>query len=197
MKTPKELMIAAEPYQAMGKELFEDRQKAKELVYQFNLLKPAQLKARNQLIKQLFGKTGNRFFIEPPFRCDYGYNIEVGENFYANYNLTILDGAAVKIGDNVLLGPNVGIYTASHPVYAAARNAGWEYCKPICIEDNVWIGAHAVILPGVSIGRNTVIGAGSVVTKDIPEGVVAVGNPCQVLREITEADRPPYYSSEP
>lgn len=189
MKTPKEKMLAGEPYQAMGRELFDERQHAKEELARYNALEPSRIKARNQILKKLFGKTGNSFFIEPPFRCDYGYNIEIGENFYANYNLVVLDCAKVKIGDNVMIGPTVAIYTAGHPVHFEPRIAGWEFASPISIGDNVWIGGNTVINPGVSIGKNSVIGSGSVVTKNIPENVVAVGNPCRVLREITDEER--------
>lgn len=184
-------MTMGEPYIPMGRELFDQRQHAKEQLFLYNNLAPSKIKARNQLLKGLFKETGSRFFIEPPFRCDYGYNIRLGENFYANYNLTILDSAPVHFGDDVLIGPNVSLFTASHPIHPEPRVAGWEFAKPIAIGDRVWIGGHTVINPGVTIGENTVIGAGSVVTKDIPANVVAVGNPCRVLREITEADRAP------
>jgi len=181
-KTEKEKMIAGEFYQAMGKELMEERQYAKEQLFQYNNLEPSKIKARNQILKKLFGKTTSRFFIEPPFRCDYGYNIYLGDNFYANYNLIILDCAPVYIGDNVMIGPNVSLFTAGHPVHPEPRTAGWEFAKPIAIGDNVWIGGHTVINPGVTIGKNTVIGSGSVVTKNIREYVVAAGNPCGVIR---------------
>lgn len=182
-------MIAGEPYQAMGRELFDDRQHAKGVLHGYNHLDPAKIKERNRLLKSLLGKTGSRFYIEPPFRCDYGYNISLGQNFYANYNLTILDGAPVTIGDNVLIGPNVSIYTATHPIDPALRIAGWEIAKPISIGSGAWIGGNSVINPGVSIGENAVIGAGSVVTRDIPADVVAVGNPCRVLRAVKDGDR--------
>lgn len=135
-------------------------------------------------------------FINPPFFCDYGSHIEVGKNFYANYNCTILDVAKVKIGDNCLLAPNVAIYTAGHPIHPLTRNSGYEYGKEITIGDNVWIGGSAVICPGVKIGNNVVIGAGSVVTKDIPDWCIAAGNPCKVIRAITENDRRTLFKSE-
>jgi len=141
----------------------------------------------------MFGKTKETFFIEPPFRCDYGYNIEIGNNFYSNYNLIILDCAKVIIGDNVMLGPNVGIYTAGHPLHHETRNTLYEFAFPVTIGDNVWIGGNVVINPNVNIGKNTVIGSGSVVTKDISDNVIAVGNPCKVLRKITEDDKLYYY----
>lgn len=196
MKTAKEKMIAGEIYQAMGRELFDERQYAKEQLHIFNNLEPSKVKGRNQIIKKLLGKTTNLFFIEPPFRCDYGYNIFLGDNFYANFNLTILDCAPVTIGANVMIGPNVSIFTAGHPVHPEPRVAGWEFAKPVTIEDNVWVGGHTVINPGVTIGKNTVIGSGSVVTKDIPENVIAVGNPCRVIRNITDSDKHYYYKDE-
>lgn len=195
--TSKEKMIAELPYKAVGRELFDERQSAKLALYEYNNLSPTKIKERNRIIKTLFGSTGKSFFIEPPFRCDYGYNIHIGENFYANYNLTILDCTHVNIGSNVMIAPNVAIYTAGHPVHHVPRNEGWEYAKEINIGDNVWIGGNTVINPGVSIGKNSVIGAGSVVTSNIPENVVAVGNPCRVLRTITEEDQNYYFKKLP
>lgn len=193
MKTEKEKMIAGEPYFANGKELFTERQDAKELVFEFNNLPPKELKPRNEIIKKLFGKTEKGFYIEPPFRCDYGYNIFTGKNFYSNYNCTILDCAEVRIGDNVMFAPNVSIFTAGHPVHFEPRNTGIEYAFPVTIGNNVWIGGNVVINPGITIGDNTVIGSGSVVTKDIPDNVIAVGNPCKVVREITDEDKSYYF----
>lgn len=187
--TDKEKMLAGLPYRAFGKELFEERQHAKQLVFEFNRLEPNKLKERNQILRKLLGKTQKTFFIEPPFRCDYGYNIEIGHRFYSNYGLIILDCAKVTIGDDVLIGPNVGIYTAGHPIDAKQRAEGWELAKPITIGNRVWIGGGSILNPGVRIGDNSIIGSGSVVTKDIPPSVIAVGNPCRVLREVTEADR--------
>ncbi|TLX72994.1 sugar O-acetyltransferase [Labilibacter sediminis] len=193
MSSEKEKMLSGKPYKAFGEELLRERQQAKELIYDFNALRPGQLEQRNEILKKLLGKTKANFFVEPPFRCDYGYNIEIGENFYANYNLIVLDCAKVSIGDNVLIGPNVAIYTAGHPLHYEIRNQEFEYAFPILIGNNVWIGGNVVINPGVSIGENSVIGAGSVVTKDIPANVIAVGNPCKVLREITDEDKQFYY----
>ncbi|MBB1647186.1 sugar O-acetyltransferase [Sphingobacterium sp. UME9] len=192
MKSAKEKMIAGLPYIDSEGQLFKERQYAKEELKRFNDSEPKQLKFRKQIIQKLFKATGTRFFLEPPFRCDYGYNIAIGENFYSNYNCTILDGAPVTIGDNVLFGPNVSLFTAGHPLHFEARNQGWEFALPIVIEDNVWIGGHVVVNPGVRIGKNSVIGSGSIVTKDIPADVVAAGNPCRVIRNITEADRITY-----
>lgn len=182
-------MLAGIPYKAFGDELFDERQFAKKLIFEFNELPPDQVNERHQIIKKLFGSTKNEFFIEPPFRCDYGYNIEIGDRFYSNYDLIILDCAKVTIGDDVLIGPNVGIYAATHPIDAQQRAEGWELSKPINIGNRVWIGGGCIINPGVKIGDNSIIGSGSVVTKDIPSNVVAAGNPCRVLREINESDR--------
>ena len=195
MKSEKEKMISGKPYKAFGDELLAERQFAKEMIFDFNSLRPNQIDERNEILKRLLGKTKDKYFIEPPFRCDYGYNIEIGENFYSNYNLIILDCAPVKIGDNVLIGPNVSIYTAGHPLHYEIRNQEYEYAFPIIIGDNVWIGGNVVINPGVSIGENSVIGSGSVVTKDIPNNVIAIGNPCKVLRVITDDDRHYYFKN--
>ena len=156
-------------------EILADRERAKELLYDYNHLRPSEQIGRTELLKKLLGKTGENLL---------GYNIEVGENFYANVNLVILDGAKVRIGDNAFIAPNVGIYTAGHPLDASDRNKGLEYAYPITIGNNVWIGAGAIILPGVIIGNNVVIGAGSVVTKNIPAYSLAVGNPCRVIKRI-------------
>jgi len=197
MLSEKEKMISGMPYKAFDSELFRERQNTKEVLFDFNSLRPNQVEERNQLLQNIFGKTSTSFFIEPPFYCDYGYNIEIGENFYSNYNLIILDCAKVTIGNNVYVGPNVGIFTAGHPIHFAVRNQEFEYAFPVIIGNNVWIGGHVVINPGVTIGNNSVIGAGSVVTKDIPPNVIAVGNPCKVLREITDADPQYYYKNIP
>lgn len=148
-----------------------------------------------QVVKALLGKSENAF-INPPFYCDYGSHIEAGKNFFANYNCTIIDVARVTIGDNCMLAPNVAIYTAGHPVHPDSRNSLYEYGKAVTIGDNVWLGGNAVICPGVTIGSNVVIGAGSVVTRDIPDWCVAAGNPCRVIRRITEADRRKLFKDE-
>lgn len=189
----KERMLTGLPYKAWLDGLPEERQECRRKLYQLNQLPPEEYGQIPALLKELFGKTGEQIFLELPFRCDFGSNIEVGENFVANYNLTILDVARVKIGSNVMIAPNVSIYTAGHPLHPDSRNSGYEYGIPITIGDNVWIGGNSVILPGVTIGSNVVIGAGSVVTKDIPDNRVAAGNPCRVIREITEDDRRFYY----
>ena len=157
---------------------------AQELCFDYNSLRPSDLEGRSKQIQKIVGKIGKNFLIEQPFMCDYGYNIEIGDNFYANHNLIILDAAKVIIGDSVFIAPNCSIYTASHPIDVIERNKGLEYARPIKIGNNVWIGGNVTILPGVTIGDNTTIGAGSVVTKDIPANVVAHGNPCRVVRKI-------------
>lgn len=173
--------------------LVEERIKCKDLCFQYNGLRPSMKEARTTLMKEIMGKTKGAFFIEQPFWCDYGYNIEIGENFFANHNCIILDGAKVTFGDNVFIAPNCGFYTAGHPIDSEQRNQGLEYAYPITVGNNVWIGAHVLILPGVTIGDEVVIGAGSVVNKDIPAGVIVAGNPCKVLREITENDKEKYW----
>ena len=185
----KERMLAELPYKAWLDGLSEERLACKQKLYEFNMLPPSESEQVPARLKEILGKTGEHLWIEAPFHCDYGWNIEVGNNFFANYNLVILDVGKVTIGHNVLFAPNVSIYTAGHPLDPERRNSGLEYGIPITIGDNVWIGGNAVILPGVRIGDNTVIGAGSVVSKDIPDCVVAAGNPCKVIREITEEDK--------
>lgn len=189
----KERMLKNLPYKAWLDGLEEERLENKKKIYEYNNCRPDEGEKSQRLIREILGKTGENVYVEAPFRCDYGYNIEVGENFYANYNLVILDVGRVKIGKNAQFAPNVAIYTAGHPVHPDSRNSGYEYGIDITIGDNVWLGGNTVIMPGVHIGNNVVIGAGSVVTKDIPDDVVAAGNPCRVLRSITEEDRKYYY----
>lgn len=189
MKSQKEKMLGGNPYKADETLLMQERALAKEILFDFNNSRPSEIEKRNSLLINLFGKTPARFQIEQPFQCDYGYNIEIGNNFFANYNLVILDCAKVIIGDNVFIGPNVGIYTAGHPLHFALRNQEYEFALPITIGNNVWLGGNVVINPGIKIGDNTVIGSGSIITKDIPDNVLAVGNPCRVVRQITDADK--------
>ncbi len=173
----------------MSINLYEDLRKCKDICYQLNNLMPSDDVSKSKILGKLFGKVGKNCNITQPFFCDFGYNIEVGDNFYTNHNCTILDGAKVSIGHNVFIAPNCCISTANHPLDFEQRNKGIEYAVEITIEDNVWLGAGVIVLSGVTIGKNSVIGAGSVVTKNIPSNVIAVGNPCKVLREITDADK--------
>ncbi len=185
----KEKMLAGELYDANYNEnLTRERYWVKDKCYAYNQLKPSNHKEKEKIIREIFGKTGKDFTIEQPFMCDYGYNIEIGENFYANHNLIILDGNKVEFGDNVFIAPNCSFYTAGHPLDAETRNKGLEYAKPIKVGNNVWIGGNVVVLPGVTIGDNVVIGAGSIVNKDIPSNVVAAGNPCRVIKKISDDD---------
>lgn len=175
------------------KEVFNEQKVTRKILQEFNFADRSDFDKLTSIIYKLFGKCGKNTFVNPPFYCDYGTHIEVGDNFFANYNCTILDVAKVRIGNNVLLAPNVAIYTAGHPVHAVPRNKQYEYGISVTIGNNVWIGGNAVICPGVTIGDNAVIGAGSVVTKDIPENVIACGNPCRVIREITDDDIEYYF----
>lgn len=183
--TEKEKMLAGELHDANAdEELVKERVRARDLCQEYNQLKPSDFENKKRILKELLGSKKENFWIEQSFWCDYGYHIEVGENFFANHNLVILDVNRVKFGDNVLIGPNCGFYTAGHPLDYQTRNQGLEYAKPIEVGDNVWIGGSVTVLPGVKIGNNCVIGAGSVVTKDIPENSLAYGNPCRVVKSL-------------
>lgn len=188
--TEKEKMQNQMLYDANNDEsLLAERTAAKDICHQFNQLLPSDKEGQYETINRLLGKTEGDFVIIAPFWCDYGYNIEIGENFFANHNTVILDEAKVCFGNNVFIAPDCGFYTAGHPIDFKRRNQGMEYAYPITVGDNVWIGAGVHVMPGVTIGSNVVIGGGSVVVKDIPDNSVAVGNPCRVVRAITQQDQ--------
>lgn len=182
--TEKKKMIAGEMYAPSDLQLVEDRRQARIIFGKYNHTHPDDIEKRKDLLKELFDYQSENLYIEPPFYCDYGYNIQVGQNVYMNYNCCILDVSLVKIGDNTMFGPNVQIYTATHPLEYKARNSGLEYAKPITIGNNVWVGGNATICPGVTIGNNVVIGAGSVVTKSFPDDVFIAGNPARIIKSI-------------
>lgn len=184
MKTEKQKMIAGDMYDPFVPELIEGRNRARRLTRQFNQSLETEDLKRTELIKELFGSTGKDLFIEPSFRCDYGYNIHVGENFYANFDCVMLDACEIRIGKNCAIAPGVHIYTATHPIDPVERVSGIEYGKPVSIGDNVWIGGRAVINPGVTIGDNVVVASGSIVTKDISDNVVVGGNPAKIIKQI-------------
>ena len=175
--------------------IMEEQKICRKKLQKLNFMDRSDFDGIAEVVKELFGKS-DRAFVRPPFYCDYGTNIQVGKNFFANYNCMIIDVARVRIGDNCQMAPNVAIYTAGHPIHPVSRNSMYEYGKEVTIGDNVWIGGNTVICPGVHIGDNVVIGAGSVVTKDIPDWTVAAGNPCRVLRQITEDDRRKLFKEE-
>ena len=186
----KDKMLKGLLYYADKDELLKsERLQCKKLCHEYNQLSPENIKERENLLKQILASTQERFLVEQPFVCDYGYNIEIGENFYSNHNLTILDCNKVKFGDNVFIGPNCAFYTPQHPLDAETRITGLEYAFPIKVGNNVWFGGNVVVLPNITIDDNVVIGAGSVVTKNIPSNVIAVGNPCKIIRKITKEDK--------
>ena len=177
-------MLSGEIYDASHPELIRRLKITREKLWKFNNLNPSDEESQKSILRDLLGGCGERFQFNQPFRCDYGDNIFIGENFFANFNLTILDEAEVRIGDNVFIGPNVSIYTACHPLDTESRNKLLEWSEPVTIGDNVWIGGSATILPGVTIGDNVVVGAGAVVTKDVPANVVVGGNPAKIIKKI-------------
>ncbi|GAK40814.1 sugar O-acetyltransferase [Paenibacillus urinalis] len=185
----KEKMLNQEFYIPWDKELTDDRERAKDLLFELNKIAPSKREERNHIIQKLIPFIGENPWIESPFNCDYGYNMTIGNSFYANTNCTILDCAKVTIGNDVLFGPNVSLYTPNHAFDAGERKMGYERSLPITIGDNVWLGGSVTIVGGVTIGDNTIIGAGSVVTKDIPANVIAAGVPCKVIRPITDEDK--------
>ncbi|MGM0379711.1 MAG: sugar O-acetyltransferase [Bacillota bacterium] len=187
--TQKKRMLNEKLYLADDKKLVKERKNARKIINKFNKLSIEEENKKNKLLEKLFNFKGDNVYIEPSFKCDYGYNISVGDNFFANFDCVILDVCQVNIGNFVFLGPGVHIYTASHPIDSKIRNTYLEYGKKVKINDNVWIGGNTTINPGVKIGENVVIGSGSVVTKDIPSNVIAAGNPCKVIRKITNDDK--------
>lgn len=195
MMTIRERMKAGKLYTDLGEGLAEERLRGKELVYDFNHTRPSEEAKREDILRQLFGSMGENVWIEPPLNVAYGNRTHIGNNVYANFNLVLVDDIEIYIGNGVMFAPNVTITATGHPVHPELRPHGDQFSFPVTIEDHVWIGSNVVILPGVTIGKNSVIGAGSVVTKDIPENVVAVGNPCRVLRPITDRDKEYYYKN--
>lgn len=186
MTTEKEKMLRGELYMAGDEQLVKDRLNARRLTRLYNETLETEFSVRSDLLRELFGTVGNGSYVEPTFRCDYGYNIHVGDNFYANFDCVFLDVCEIRIGANCFLAPGVHLYTATHPLNAKERISGAEFGKPIVIGDNVWIGGRAVINPGVTIGHNVVIASGAVVTKDVPDNVVVGGNPARVIKEIPQ-----------
>lgn len=182
--TEKEKMIKGLPFNPYDKELIKGKLNARRLIREITAIPEDKERQRKHFFRELFAETGKSFYIENPFICDYGFNIHWGENAYANFGCIILDAAPVYVGKNVMMAPGVKILTATHPLEYEARNTGIEFAEPIHIGDNVWLGGGVIINPGVTIGNNSVIGSGSIVIKDIPENVVAVGNPCEVLKNI-------------
>lgn len=184
--TEKEKMLAGLPYDAnYNAELLKERSECMMRCYELNHLAPNQTDERDRLLRQLLGTVGERVVVLPPFQCDYGWNIKLGDDTFINMYCVMLDEAPITLGRHVFVGPSCGFYTAGHPLNVAERNAGIETARPITLGDNVWLGGHVSVLPGVTIGDCTVVGAGSVVTRSLPAGVVAAGNPCRVIRELT------------
>ena len=190
--TEKEKSALGFLYNPYTDDLINDRAYCKDLCFKFNSTLPSDVESQKKIVKQLINDPNNTAIITAPFWCDYGYNITVGKNFYCNHNLVILDEAKVNIGDNVFFAPHCCVATAGHPIDAEQRATGIEIALPVTIGNDVWIGANVTIVPGVTIGSNVVIGAGSLVNKDISSGVVAAGNPCRVIRNITDKDKEKY-----
>jgi len=184
--TEREKMLSGQEYNATDPDLIVELNRVKDLVHEYNLIRPTLLEERDALIRRILGKTGSKVFVNQPFYCDYGSHIEVGERFFANFNFTVLDEAMVRIGDDCFVGPNVSIYTACHSTDPVKRNTRREWARPVTIGNNCWLGGSVVILPGVTLGDNVTIGAGSVVVSDIPSNAVAVGNPARVVKILNE-----------
>ena len=184
MKSEKQKMLNGENYNAGDEELVKERMKARKAVREFNNISEDESEKREEKIREIFGQAGKNIYVESHFKCDYGYNISVGDNFYANFDCVLLDVCPIEIGDNCFLAPGVHIYTATHPLDAAERTSGIESAKPVKIGDNVWIGGRAVINPGITIGNNVVVASGSVVVKDIPDNVLVGGCPAKIIKKI-------------
>ena len=190
----KEKMHSGELYLPMSEQLFEEQIKALDVLYDFNSTRPTELKKRTEMLKCMFAEIGENCYIEPPLYANWGgRHVHFGKNVYANFGLTLVDDTHIYVGDNTMFGPHVTVATAGHPILPELREKGYQYNAPVHIGKNCWLGAGVIVVPGVTIGNNVVIGAGSVVTKDVPDNVVAVGNPCKVLREINEHDREYYF----
>jgi maltose O-acetyltransferase len=187
--TEKEKMLAGKWYLAADPELLSERMNARKLLKQLNDSEPEDIDLRVGIVKNLLGKSGKNVWIEPPFFCDYGYNIEVGDDCFINFNCVFLDVTPIKMGDRVLIAPNVQFYAATHPTAAKERGEMWEFGKPITVGSDVWIGGSSVICPGVTIGDRSIIAAGSVVTKDVPPGVIVGGNPAKFIKEVPTEDQ--------
>lgn len=194
MNDMKARMHTGELYLPDGDDIMEEQLQCLDRLYDFNATRPTQLQLRTEMLKEMFAEIGEDCYIEPPFYANWGgKHVHFGNCVYANFHLTLVDDTHIYVGDNVMFGPNVTVATAGHPILPEIREKAYQYNMPVYIGKNCWIGAGAVIVPGVTIGDNTVIGAGSIVTKDIPANVVAVGNPCKVMREISEKDREYYF----
>ncbi len=190
----RERMHTGELYLPGDSEIMERQRACLERLYDFNATRPSEQEKRTKMLKEMFAEIGEGCYIEPPFHANFGgAHVHFGKNIYANFNLTLVDDTHIYVGDNTMFGPNVTVATAGHPILPALRERGYQYNAPVRIGKNCWIGAGAVLLPGVTLGDNVVVGAGSVVTKDLPSNVVAVGNPCKVLREVGERDRQYYF----
>lgn len=194
MSTMKERMDSGEIYNPGDPEIAKEQTACLDRLYDFNMTRPTELRKRSEMLKEMFAEIGEGCYIEPPFHSNFGgRHVHFGKNVYANFNLTCVDDTHIFVGDYTMIGPNVTLATAGHPILPELREKAYQYNMPIHIGRNCWLGAGVVVLPGVTIGDNTVVGAGSIVTKDLPSGVVAVGNPCRILREIGEHDREFYF----
>lgn len=191
--TIRERMNNGKVYFCTDEEIAKEQEQCLEILYDFNHTRPSQMEKRNEILKMLLAEVGDNCYVEPPLHANWGKNTHFGNNVYANFNLTLVDDTDIFVGNSVMFGPNVTVATAGHPIDPELRAKVAQFNIPVNIGNNVWIGAGAIIMPGVNIGDNSVIGAGSVVTKDIPANVVAVGNPCRVMREISERDKIYYY----